>query len=363
MPPALETSLGALRLARWLGPWTSQRSLPPRIRRREIVAPGPRGPVTVWIYEAPRPTGRVFVVPGLHFLGPADARLDRFCRALAASGLQVAVPFLPDYLALRVTPEVAEDASAAFDAVRREPGPRRRVGVFSISFGCLPALQLTARRADEVGGLVTFGGYASWQETVRFAVADGDVGRPHDPLSRPVAYLQVLDHLPGVPADRAPLADAFRRFVRATWNRPPMTAPERFQPVARRMAEELPKDTRGLFLLGTGVAPGSEAVFEEALDGAGEDAFEHCDPLPAAETLTTPTLVVHGRDDDVIPWEQAEPLAAAIPGAALRLTGLYGHSTKERGALGSARALGGELASLARIVAGIAAVGRHQKLV
>ncbi|MEO0324332.1 MAG: alpha/beta hydrolase [Myxococcota bacterium] len=363
MPTALETSFGALRLARWLGPWTSQRSHPPRIRRREFLAPGTRGPLRVWMYEPPRPTGRVFVVPGLHFLGPADARMDRFCRALAASGLQVAAPFLPSFLSLRVQPEVFGDVLAALDATRQQPGPGRRVGIFSISFGSLPAIRLTAERADEVGGLVTFGGYASWQETLRFALGGDGEGRVHDPLSRPVAFLQVLDHLPVAPASRRPLADGFRHFVRATWNRPPMKEPERFRCVARGMASELPRDVRELFLLGTGVEPGSTEVLQQALARAGDGSFAHCDPLPAARTIAAPTLVVHGRDDDVIPWEQAEVLAAAIPGASLRLTGLYGHSAKEGRTLGSARALGGELASLARIVTGIAAVGRHPQLV
>ncbi|MEM1418029.1 MAG: alpha/beta hydrolase [Myxococcota bacterium] len=359
MSPRLETTVGALRLARWLGPWTSATSQPPRIRRREVVTAGARGPLRVWIYEPTRPTGRVFVVPGLHFLGPADARMDRFCRALAASGIQVAAPFLPSYLALRAHPDVVEDVEAAFDAVLREPGPGKQIGVFSISFGSLPAIRLAAARAEELGGLVVFGGYASWQETLRFALEGDAEGRVHDPLSRPVAFLQVLEHLPGVPADPAPLAEAFMRFVRATWNRPPMKEPARYRSVARSMVAELPPSVRELFLLGTGAVEGSEAVFEEALARAGEARFAHLDPLPSCRVIATPTLVVHGKDDDVIPWEQAQTLAATIPGASLRLTGLYGHSAKEGSTASSIRALGGELSALSAIVKGIAAVGRQ----
>ncbi|MEO7329135.1 MAG: alpha/beta hydrolase [Minicystis sp.] len=41
------------------------------------------------------------------------------------------------------------------------------------------------------------------------------------------------------------------------------------------------------------------------------------DTLAKAPRLTLPTLVIHGRDDDLIPWEMGRDLAAALPHARL----------------------------------------------
>ena len=152
----------ALALARWLGPWAA-RELPDDVERREERLPG-TPPVRCYRYEAASdPRGVYLVVPGLHYAGPDDERLDRFCRVLARAGHVVLAPFLDDFLALRVAPgaaaelALAADRAAALAAERHLPRP----ALFSISFGCLPALEIAAseRHQDTFGTLVVFGGY------------------------------------------------------------------------------------------------------------------------------------------------------------------------------------------------------------
>jgi pimeloyl-ACP methyl ester carboxylesterase len=41
------------------------------------------------------------------------------------------------------------------------------------------------------------------------------------------------------------------------------------------------------------------------------------DSLSRAQTITVPTLLIHGRKDGLIPYEMSETLAAAIPNARL----------------------------------------------
>jgi pimeloyl-ACP methyl ester carboxylesterase len=49
------------------------------------------------------------------------------------------------------------------------------------------------------------------------------------------------------------------------------------------------------------------------------------DSRPLLETIACPTLVVHGADDAVIPVENGEELASAIPGARLVQFEACGH--------------------------------------
>lgn len=261
----------------------------------------------------------MLVIQGLHYAGPEDPRLDRFCKILAASGTLVLAPFLPDFARMRVEPTLATDAERAFDHLLSLPDlPRRtRPGIFSVSFGSLPAIQVAARR-PEVGGLMVFGGYADFDDTIHFSL-EGAPDRPYDPLNHCVAFINLLEQLPA--ADPAGLEAGWMELIKRTWGRPHMKENDAHHVVAREIASRL-VDAE-LFLQTTGLVPGSRALVDRAL--ADKD-IAFLDPLPWARRVRCPVVVAHGREDDVIPFEQASILADAIPNSRLHLTGLYSHS-------------------------------------
>src|SRR5690606_34537418 len=118
-------------LARWLGPWADT-TRAPRVASTEEEVDG----IRVRIYGRPR--RRTFLIaPGLHYAGPDDPRMDRFCRILAAAGHLVVAPFIPSYLALRPDARAIHDFSRIADALPRWSDDRPIV--FSISFGSLLA--------------------------------------------------------------------------------------------------------------------------------------------------------------------------------------------------------------------------------
>ncbi|MBX3271668.1 MAG: hypothetical protein KF729_15485 [Sandaracinaceae bacterium] len=338
--PALERAAMIARLARWLGPWASEAVRPP-VRRRAVRFEGERGPLEAWAYT-PRdraPAGATLVVPGLHYLGPADVRLDRFNAILAASGQLVLCPFLPEFRRARVGPALVPDALAAYDALAALPdAPHRRPGIFSISFGSYPAIHVAARR--DPGALTIFGGYASFDEAIRFSL-EGDPDRPHDPLNRPVVFINLLEHLPDAPPDRARLGDAWLELVRRTWGKLEMKEGG-FRELARAMSARLPASHRVLFEIGAGIRGGGVEVIRAALV-EGRRTLLHLDPAPVIGDVRCPVSVVHGRDDDVIPYTQAERLHELFEGSQLLLTGLYAHTgaalPSPRAALDEGRAM------------------------
>lgn len=348
------------RLARWLGPWTAEDRRPPEVLRRSIRVVGERA-FDAWIYRPRRePQGMLLLVPGLHYLGPADPRLDRFLAVLANAGLLVMCPFLPEFRKLRVGPSLVSDTLAAFDALVRLPdAPPTRAGVFSVSFGSFPSLYLAAseERAARLGPLTLFGGYASFEDVIRFSL-EGNPEQPFDPLNRPVVFLNLIDHFEGVPEDRTPLARAWVSYVRQTWGKPEMKQREMWEPVARRIAAHTQENMRQLFLIGTGAEPGSEERVGYALE-RGHPTLAHLDTRPACARMRQPVTIVHGRDDDVIPHTHAQMLADAMPAGAparVLLTGLYGHTGH---GVVAPSAVAQELRSMVGIVESIIDSGRQ----
>lgn len=314
------------------------------------------------VYEPRGEAVGVYVVAqGLHHEGPDDARLDRFLRCLAAAGFVTVAPFLSDFRDLLIAPGAADDLSLGVDlgvALARARG-LPRPALFSVSFGSRPAIEIAAGpRGGAIGALVLFGGFADFDATVRFCVtgrsppeAGGDA-LPHDPLNAPVVHLNLLARagaaLFDAPVDPGRLADAYREVVVRTWGRPWLKVGRAREPVVRDVAARLPDAERGILLAAAGLGPGGDALLERGL-AATRDAFSFADPRPSLARVRPPVVIVHGRDDDVIPYTEAEKLARTLPAGhphEVIVTGLYGHTGS---ALPGPGAVGRELAALARV--------------
>jgi len=306
-------------LARWLGPWADAKKAPD-VDVVETVEAGTR----VRLYGRGSP---YLIAPGLHYAGPDDPRMDRFCRILASAGHLVIAPFVRDYLALVPCARAIADFRAVYDVCERPT-------IFSISFGSLLAFAVAAER--DVERLVIFGGYADFHETMRYCLT----GAGRDPLNQPVVLMNLLDYIPHAREHREALVAGWRRYVEATWGRPEMKAFDRYAAVARSI--DVPEPVRELFL--AGIMPGAWAIAEPALAQFDARAL---DPRPYLPRIRAEVDLVHGADDDVIPYSQSHALAALLPHARVHITGMYGHT----GATGSRlAALPRELATMYRVL-------------
>lgn len=357
-----------IELLGWLGPWRRATVLPPGVRRETWVlrqgrTPGRRGRrsgearrlgedfrLEAHVFTPQRaPIGTYLVVPGIHFEGPDDPRLERFCRVLAHAGFRVVAPTLPTFAEQVVHESAVDDLELVARMLSERLPSSERFTLFSISFGSWPALEVATRFPERVDAVVTFGGYADFESAVQFCVdgilhlSTGPVVAARDPLNQPALFLNMLPWLDVPAADATALAEAWREMTYLTWGRMELKAPGRLEPFARGLVERVPAGQRELFLVGCGVREGGGAMVERALARAGQ-AIAFASPRQACARITRPVVVCHGRDDDVIPWSEAEKLharlAARVP-SRLLLTGLYGHT-------GAARPTPGALAREAR---------------
>jgi pimeloyl-ACP methyl ester carboxylesterase len=324
-------------LARWLGPWADSTKVP-RVTAIDDDVDG----IRVRVFGTPR--RRTFLVaPGLHYAGPDDPRMDRFCRILAAAGHLVIAPFVPSYLALTPNARAIADFARVAEAMPR--WSKATPIVFSISFGSLLAFALAAQRPELVDRLVIFGGYADFHETMKFCLT-GEVssGRQatRDPLNQPVVLLNLLDYiLPAGRSESGPLhlghdrsevealMRGWRTYVERTWGRPEMKVDRAFVAVAEALAPDVPETIRELFLVGIGANPGAWDLAVPALERFDATAL---DPSPYLPRVSCRVDLVHGVDDDVIPFEQSHVLAKNLVNADVHthITGMYGHTGAQR---------------------------------
>ena len=317
-----------LTLARWLGPWADPKRAPD-VAITDDSVDGMR----VRLFHPPGRTRRVFLIAqGLHYAGADDPRLDRFCRILARAGHLVIAPYIPAYLALTPNAQAKREFLAAFDALPRWTD--QQPVVFSISFGSLLAFTLAAERPEKIERLVCFGGYSDFREMMKFCLT-GEIpnGRQgtRDPLNQPVVLMNLMHLIPC--ADRPALIEGWRRHVQATWGRPELKVGTAFIAIAESIAPSLPEPVRELFLIGVGARPGAAPLALEALDRFDD---RDLDPRPYLPKIRCRVDLVHGLDDDVIPYEHSQALGALLPTSRVHLTGMYGHSGASKGGLSTA---------------------------
>lgn len=350
------------RLIRWLGPWADHHT-PTNIRRIELTLRG-RQPIRAYEYESTtlEPKGVYVISPGMHFLGADDTRLDRFCRILASAGFIVVAPLLPDMLALSLVPNTYLDLLTAWQygrdlaALKWLPAPT----LFSISFGSLPAIQIAALpdQRKHVGRLVLFGGYSDFITSIQYMLSgvhhgpNGPIQCTPDPLNAPAIYCNLLPHLGFSPEEQRLLRQHWMHLVQRTWGHvKSFKGTTSYATVVKEASQKLPEHLREVFMLGCNITPGA---CERAVEIMQTGVFSYADPRPHLPNIAAPVVIVHGRDDDVIPWTEADKIKNHLPTTTpceVLLTGMYGHTGS---ALPSANELWSETTTLLKVVSRLA---------
>jgi dienelactone hydrolase len=318
------------RLSRWgTGPVSEEDA---RIASRH-------GPLKARVFRPEHPRGRtVLLVPGVHADGIDEPRLVKFARSLAAGGLTVITPELPDLLRYQITPrepDGIEDA-ALWAAARPEFAPDGRVGLMGISFA--GGLSLVAAGRPALAGKVAFtfslGGHGDLSRVLAFLCTGIEPGgqhrAPHD-YGVAILLLNVAGQL--VPPEQVEaLRAGILTFLHASHLtlRDARRAEETFAR-ARRMQSEMPEpaatllkhvNERDVAALGPLLLPYTRAFASDP-----SLSPEHS-PAPPS-----PVFLLHGTDDNVIPAIESELLARWLEPRTevhLLLTPLVSHAEFDR---------------------------------
>jgi len=302
------------------GPW------PDRIRSwsqqphysKDDSIPSRHGPVRCRVYKPARNISQaVLLTPGVHALGIDEPRLVRFASNLAAGGVAVVTPELPDLLEYRITPRLVDiiEDSAAWTISQPGIVPDGDFGMVGISFsgGLSVVAAGRPRIREKVRFAVTFGGQGDFPRVLRYLCTgvepDGTHRAPHD-YGLAVIVLNVAEHL--VPADQvAPLRAGVRLFLKASHaavsdgkaGMAILAQARAAEAMLPEPAATILKDvnTRNVEALGPLLLP--------VISAAGGDPALSPERSPAP---ACPVYLLHGEDDNVIPAVESRRLATYL---------------------------------------------------
>jgi len=286
-------------------------------QRRLLTVPVAGGAIAADLYRpAEGARAGMILVPGVAPTGKDDRRLVAFANTIARAGFEVLVPDLARMRALQVS---AADAPLLASAARwmAQRDPHRPLGMTAISFAAGPAVLALAEpeAGSEVDFILTVGGYYDLPAVITFFTTGAFRDGADDPWEyrTPNAYgkwVFLLSNAPRLeePADRTALAAIARRK---------MDDPE--ADVAD-LVEGLGADGRAVYGLLMNRDPERVGGLIAALPLVVGEEIAALDlarrPLAVAGTRF---VLIHGRDDAIIPESESRAFARALPNEAVSL--------------------------------------------
>jgi dienelactone hydrolase len=333
---------------------------------RDVEVPLRGGSIRARVYEPSSGFERTaLLVSGLHPSGITEPRLVGLAQDLAASGVAVLTPDIPDLSQFSITPAITDAIEQAAEWLAAQPAfaPDGKVGLMGISFSGGLSVVAAGRPSirDRVAYVFSFGGHADLPRTLKYLCTGveppppdsqstlrqlglsgaGSAEERPDPLTSPppphdygvaVILLGLADRVAPA-AQVAPLRDAVRRFLFASaWDREDKARADAEFAALRELAKRLPEPSatllryvndRDVAHLGARLAPYVGFYGDHPALSAARAPHQ-----PAA-----PVFLLHGLADNVIPAAESVHLAAHLrggPTVRLLLSGLISHAEADR---------------------------------
>jgi hypothetical protein len=290
-----------------------------------------------------RPRRMVLLVSGLHPAGIDEPRLVAFARQLAASGLAVVTPDIPELSRFEIAPAITDEIEAAalwLSALSTKPGATGgdgRIGLIGISFsgGLSVVAAGRATLRDRIAYVFSLGGHDDLPRVLRYLCLGSEARPPHQLRLTLDATKDVADQLfvhpphdyavavvlMGVAEHVAPprqvpaLRDAVRRFLLASALDRVDTARAKQEFAAlRTVAATLPGPSAALLRNVNDrdvVHLGARLLPYVHFNAGAPPLSPSRSPKP-----TAPVFLLHGVDDNMIPAIESEYLADEVRGQA-----------------------------------------------
>ena len=246
----------------------------------------------------------VLLFLGVNPAGRDDARVVGLAEGLARSGVVVMIPWSDTMTQKRIAVEEIDNLVMAFQYLRDlEIVDPDRVGMggFCIGASLATVAAQDPRIADQVKFVNFFGGYYDVQDLIISVVTKsrsyGGQAEPWDPdkLSVEVATAHLIEAVPD-PGERGLLT---RVFVDKT------------EPAVTDLSSLSP-DGRAVYRLLSGPSPEEAGPLLEGLAPSSLEKLRLLSPSTQIDKLKARMLIMHDREDDLVPSEESRRLAEAL---------------------------------------------------
>lgn len=259
---------------------------------------------------AGRPRAGLVLVPGAVPEGRNAPRIVAFAQTLARAGFAVLVPEMTGFAELALHPRDAREVADAFAWLVSSPelAPGGRAGMIALSYGVGPAV-LAALEPDtraQVRFIVGVGGYHDIHRALRFVTTGWFEHAGRWQTIEPNAYGQFVLALAARPylaraRDRALLESMTERLL-ADRAAPLDDLAAQLGPQGQAVYALVTNRDRDRFATLFAALPAAMKRDLAALDLAGTDLTQ----------LSARLILVHGRNDNLIPYPESLALAEAV---------------------------------------------------
>ena len=299
---------------RWIARWSAAPAI------EEVTVRVGATTIRADLYRPGNARAAVLIVHGLSSAGNRHPELVRLARLFARHGFIVMAPRFDGLAAFRLSGREIDEIKATLAELRRRSGV---VAVAGFSFGAGPAL-VAAADTEGLAWVGSFGGYADLRNVIVYLTTGVHTFQHHRHAGRVEEY------------NRWKLAALLTPFVEDERDR------ERLALIASR---RLANPSSDIGALAAALGPSGRLVMDLVLsrrEDLTRELLDRLSPVARAELarlspvdvlprLRTRLLIVHGADDDSIPFTESLRLAeAAGPAARVVVLQTFHHTGPAR---------------------------------
>jgi pimeloyl-ACP methyl ester carboxylesterase len=250
----------------------------------------------------------VILLHGVQYLGIEEPRMAAFATAIAAGGVEVVTPLLPDIARFSVSPasiDIIGETAKLIHAERKKP-----VGIIGMSFSGGLALVAAAdpRYSKHISFVAAVGAHHDMERTARF-FATGEAPRPDGTVLRRAPHeYGALVLIAAAPEDFFPAKDvpAARRVLNTLLQT---------ESIAAARPESKALSPAGIAIMEKIFDRDREAFREQLLASVAmrRAAMQAVSPRDKLGQIRVPVILIHGTGDDIIPPSETEWLAHEVP--------------------------------------------------
>jgi len=256
-------------------------------------------------------TSALVLLPGLHPSGIEDPRYQAFAQTCARAGFLVVAPDVQAFRQVRIEPQTVDQLSQLMESLPAYVNTRalQKIGLFGVSYAAGIAFLIAAKKPKKIHFLVSVGGYCDLSRTIDFGLTGFHPDRKQIASQPPQDWIRMIfvfnfseKLIP--PADRKLLHEILllRLNIR--------------EEKAKEMESGLSREGKQLlsFIL-NGIPESEFERFRDVLRGHA-DFFRNLSPEPLLSALDPDLhiILLHGKTDDLIPYEETLELRRRLSG-------------------------------------------------
>jgi len=271
----------------------------------------PEAGIAIRLYGDPESCPSTLVLlPGLHPDGIEDPRYQAFAQTCARAGFLVVAPDIQAFRQFRIDPQTVDQLAQLIESLPAYVNARalQNVGLFGISYAAGIAFLIAARKPKKINFLISVGGYCDLSRAIEFGLTGFHPQRQQAVPQPPQEWIRLIfafnfaeKLIP--PQDRELLREILLMRLNLKEDK------------AKEMQPRLSPEANHLLDLVLNGIPESELERFHSVLREWADYFRNLSPAPVLAKLDPGLhiMLLHGKTDDLIPYEETLELQRCLP--------------------------------------------------